>query len=370
MKENSNFYRLKSPHSARVEGHVGKVSFFLIFSLFFTAGFLLILIITLVKGSEFSLEAYICFAVFGIVITAFLFVGIRDQIKGGRQNEEERRLLNDCLCTDGKIIWCMAVRRETSSKSSSNYYNVTMEYSFTDDKNKLRRCSFTADYSYNPDFYNGQHLMIAFNDTDSVILGEFSFVEEDEARFLQNEAARSDDDFDELDGRLLEVDTNKKIQSSELEYVWFWAAFALFIFVASFTIPISIFAVPKIISGIVVLNIIIIFMLYLVPALLTAVIVYFITKYVKLRRRFKKILYNEPSFVWGKMFASEKTYRRNTRKIVFYCYIDGEGNRFTKTFWGPTVRGFVQGRPRDVVVMYDKDGNSTPLHSLKFIDEE
>ena len=370
MKENSNFYRLKSPHSARVEGHVGKVSFFLIFSLFFTAGFLLILIITLVKGSEFSLEAYICFAVFGIVITAFLFVGIRDQIKGGRQNEAERRLLNDCLCTDGKIIWCTAVRRETSSKSSSNYYNVTMEYSFTDDKNKLRRCSFTADYSYNPDFYNGQHLMIAFNDTDSIILGEFSFVEEDEERFLQNEAARSDDDFDELDGSPLEVDPNRKIQSAELEHVWFWAAFALFIFVAAFTIPISIFVAPKLINGIVILDILLIFLLYLTPAVFTAVIVYFIVKYIKLRRRFKKILNNEPSFVWGKIFASEKTYRHNARKTVFYCYIDGDGNRFTKSFLGPAVRKAVQGKPIDVAVMYDKDGNSVPLYSYKFTDEK
>lgn len=371
MEENSNYYRLKSPRSARVEGHTGKVSGILIFSVVFTAAFIFFSIYTIIKSSIPIWAIFFNTGLFTFIIAVFLGFGIHAQIKYNKNNAAERKLLKDCLCADGIITQCKSVEYETHhGDRTSHSYKVTVEYTFTDDKNELRRGAFAGDYGYDPEFYDGQHLMIAFNDTVSAILCEFSFIKEDEERFLQNEAARSDDDFDGLNGRPVDVDTGKKIQSAELEHVWFWAAFALFIFVAAYTIPISILAVPQIISGIVVLDVFIIIILYLVPALLTAVIVYFITKYIKLRRRFEKILNNEPNFVWGKIFASENTYRRNVRKTVFYCYVDEDGNRFTKSFWGPTVRKAVQGKPVDVAIMYDKDGNSIPLYSYKFIDEE
>lgn len=370
MQENSNFYRLKSPHSARVEGHAGKVSGVLIFIVIFAALFIFFIIYSIINYSIPIREMCLLIGLFTFIISVFLGFGIHAQIKANKQNAAERKLLKDCLCTDGLIVRYRSVKHRSGRNESNSYYEVTIEYKFTDDKNNLRRCTYSGTYGYEHEFYDGQHLMIAFNDTDSAILCKFSFIREDEERFLQNEAARSEDDFDELDGTPVEIDPNKKIQSAEFEYAWFWAAFALFIFTAAYTIPMSVLVVPGVIMGRFIPDIFLIFIVYLLPAIFTAVIVYLITKYIKLRRRFKKILHNEPDFAWGKIFASEKTYRCNERKKVFYCYIDKEGNRFTKPFWGPTVRKAVQGKPVDVAIMYDKDGNSIPLYNYKFTDED
>ena len=369
MQDNSNFYRLKSPRSARVEGHTGKVSTFLIFGVIFTAAFLSFLIYWIIKGWNSNWETYLCLALFTFGCSAFLGFGIYDQIKNNKKNEAESKLLKDCLCTDGIIMQCKNVRYETLSDSGTYYHKLAIEYSFTDDKNRLRQCIFTNDYSYDPEFYKGQHIMVAFNDTDSTILSEFSFIKEDEERFLQNESLRSADDFDGLNGRLLEIDTDTKIRSAELEHLWLWAAFALFIIVASFTIPISILSVPDAVMGKIIPDVFIILIIYLVPALLMALIASFIIHYFKLRRRVKRILNNEPNFVWGRIFASEKTYRGGVKKVVCYCYIDKDGNRFTKKFRGVAVHKAIDGKPKDVVVMYDKDGNSMPLYNYKFTDK-
>lgn len=367
-----NFYRLKSSRSARVEGHVGKINGFLIFAVFFTVVSLSLIIYNVAVQTNLDLEAYLVIAMFVVGCSAFLGFGIHEQIKSNKANAAERKLLKNCICTDGIINKCSCKEyvRTHSRRTDSYYYKVSVQYSFYDDKNRLKRRTFTNTYDYDPEFYEGQWLMVAFNDTDSAILGSFSFIKEDMEKFLKNEAERSADDFDNLDGELLEVDPSKKIVSAEFEYAWFWAAVGLFVFLLAYTVPISICATPELVTGKIIPDIFIIFILYLLPVFLTAVIVGFIVQYVKKRRYFKKILNNNPNFTWGKIFASEKTYTSNARKKVFYCYIDNGGNRYTKRFFGAAVRKAVHGRPTDVAVMYDKDGNSIPLYNYKFVGED
>ncbi|MDE6442373.1 MAG: hypothetical protein K2L12_06460 [Clostridia bacterium] len=366
-----NFYRLKNPRSARAEGHYAKVSFIFVFAVVFTSVFLGMLVYSLIAQLNFNIEGYIGVTVFVIVCSAFLGFGIHDQLKSSKQNKAERKLLNNCLCTDGKIDRCQCTTIERRHDDRiTYYYEVLVYYSFYDDKNILRRCEFSHVYNYNPEFYEDQWLMIAFNDTDSAILGTFSFVKEDEEKFLKNEAERSADDFDELDNEPVEIDPTRKIQSAEFEYGWFWAAFGVFVLFAGYIIPISIFAVPSFISDITVLNIFIVCFFYFPCPFEIALIIFFIVKYVKKIKAFKSILQNEPNFVWGKIFASEKTYRSHVRKKVFYCYIDKDGNRHTKCFTGPAVLKAVQGYSVDVAIMYDEFGNSVPLYNYKFTDEE
>ncbi|MDE6104692.1 MAG: hypothetical protein K2G38_03270 [Clostridia bacterium] len=340
----------------------------MIFAVAFTAFFLGMLIYTLVTHYKFNLESSLVIAFFVVGCCVLLGFGIYGQIKYNKTNAAERKLLKDCLCTDGIVKWCKSSRVETHG-GESYYYKVTVCYRFCNDKNAIKQSTYTNNYDYDPEFYTGQHLIIAFNETDSAILGKFSFVKEDEERFLKNEAARSADDFDNLNGKLLNVDPTRKIQSAELEYAWFWAAFGLFIFFVGYTVPISIFATPKLVMGRIMPDIIIIPLLYFPSLLFISVVTGFWVVYVKKRRYFKKILNNKPYFTWGKIFASEKTYRRYISKHVYYCYIDKDGNRHTELFSGHAVRKAIEGKPVDVAVMYDDKGNSLPLYNYKFTDE-
>ena len=179
-----NFYRLKSSRSARVEGHVGKINGFLIFAVFFAAGSLSLIIYNLVIQSGYGLEAYLVVAMFVVGCSIFLGFGIHEQIKSNKANAAERKLLKNCICTDGIINKCSCKEyvRTHSRRTDSYYYKVSVQYSFYDDNNRLKRRSFDNTYSYDPEFYEGQWLMVAFNDTDSAILGSFSFIRSEERR--------------------------------------------------------------------------------------------------------------------------------------------------------------------------------------------
>ena len=250
-----------------MEGHVGKINGFLIFAVFFTVVSLSLIIYNVAVQTNLDLEAYLVIAMFVIGCSIFLGFGIHEQIKSNKANAAERKLLKNCLCTDGIInkCSCKECAKIHSRRTDSYYYKVSVQYSFYDDKNRLKRRTFTNTYSYDPEFYEGQWLMVAFNDTDSAILGSFSFIKEDMEKFLKNEAERSADDFDNLDGELLEVDPSKKIVSAEFEYAWFWAAVGLFVFLLAYTVPISICATPELVTGKIIPDIFIIFILYLLP---------------------------------------------------------------------------------------------------------
>lgn len=362
-EEKQIFYRLASPLSAKIEGHTGKVSVVLIFAIVWTMGLIGITVANLVTGEKFETGAIIVISMFAVVSAALLAFGIIHQKRRLAANAEERALLNDCLCTDGIVERCDCVEHRTHDRdgSDSYRYEVTLVYTYTNLQRKTATGIHKSTYRYDPEFYKGQYLMVAFNDKgDSRILNGFTLKKEDEEAFLKNEAERSDDDFDGLDGKLIRHNENK-IKSAELPYIWLWASVGIFVFVAIYTVPISIFAVPQLASSHLVPATIGIVMIYLMPAVLTGAIAYMLSRFFRGTNKIKSILKNEPKFTRGKIFASEKTYRGGSKQVL-YCYINADGEKITEVLRSPYHRKTVQGNARFVTVVYDKNGRSVPLH--------
>ena len=72
-----------------------------------------------------------------------------------------------------------------------------------------------------------------------------------------------------------------------------------------------------------------------------------------------------PHFTYGKMFASEKTFRGTSKKVV-YCYIDKWGEKHTAQTDAPIFQSQTMGEDKIVVVAYDAAGNSAVLTKYSF----
>ncbi|MDE7301014.1 MAG: hypothetical protein K2N47_02480 [Clostridia bacterium] len=355
-------YRLASPASARIEGHAGKVSPFLLFAIVWLVFLVVITVANLAVGDGFEVPMIIIVSVFSCVGVGLLTFGIYDQRRQMNASAEERRLLDNCLCTDGIIESCVCqVHVRHGRHSNSHSYTVTLTYSYEDAHRRKVIDKHSATYGYDPEFYKGQYIMVAFDEEGkSRILNRFKFVPEDERAFLENEAARSDDDFDGLDGKLVKRNGSEKIKSAEFPQVWLWVSIPFFVFAVAYTVPISILVVPQIMTGRVMPDLIFILLLYFMPVGLTALGIFLLTRFFKGRGRLKAILENSPKYTRGKVFASERTYRGGS-KVVLYCYIDDEGKRHTKELKSPYYRKTVHGKAKQITVAYDDSGKSIPL---------
>ena len=376
MEEKPDFYELDKSRPYKAEGavsfHFSKI--LIIFSSVYIVGVILFTVINLIINIDIFEEFGATLApVFLFVLGMFfLSLGIIFRIKDKKLKKREEEILKNCVLTDGRITEYSCVQREYRDSDGTNVnYEVELKYTFYDKDLTVRSGKYCGTYGYDPEFYKGQYLMIAFNENDSLILKLFTVKKSDEKKFLANEARRSDDYFDGLTGELLDVDVKKPIKDYEYSIVWFWAAFALFVFLAAYTIPIGIIVVPQILSiKFIVPEIFAIVGIFLLPVILAVAIIALLCGFVKRHKKFKKIISGNPFFTFGKMFASEKTYRGGLHKKVFYCYIDKWGEKHTETVTSPPFHKKIQDENLDVVVAYDAAGNSTVILSCKLMNEE
>lgn len=370
MEGHINFYKLDRTKPVKFEGHNGKISAILILGIVF---------ITLILGAaiytfaaEASLEnnaiaAIAFFVFFGSVLLGF---GILRQRKLNGNNRIERSLLKNCICTDAMITEYECARHSYSQENGSSYYKVTILYTYYNENYEPQSNTFRHTYSSDPEFYEGQWLVVAFNDYCSAILKKFTFVQEDEQKFLKNEAVRSDDDFENLDSSPVAVDLTKKISSAEKEVVWLWAAVIILVTSVAIIFPLMVFVMPSFDTGNIALDISFKAVKYIVLTFFICVGLSCLTAYIKKHMKLKKILKSNPNFARGKMFASEKTYRNKSKKEICYCYIDFYGGRHTETVSGIVLRKRMQSGPVDTVIMYDGKGNSIPLCEYTLIGED
>ena len=373
-KPQVNFYKLDKtqPYKTVYSGSssYSGAKFLIIFSVVYLCGVVAWTLFSLVSNiSMFSDVTAIIAPVFLAVLgSLFLGLGIRFHSKEKKLKCAESEVLKDCILTDGRITEYKCIKIENRNNTS---YDVELEYSFYDKSLNLRNGRYRANYKFEPQFYKGQYLMIAFNETDSVIMSEFKLENQDAQKFSENENLRSADDFDGITGELLDVDLNRPIKDYQYSIVWFWAAFAVFIFFAAYTVPMSMIVVPQLLSfGTTIAEFIGLVGIYFLPAILLVVIILLLKNYFKRAKYFKKILNSQPLFTFGKMFASEKTYRGSVNKKVFYCYIDKWGEKHTETVTSPVFHSNIDDQNIDVIVAYTAAGDSTVILDCKFLDEE
>lgn len=363
-----NFYRLNKAKPFKVEGAGGGSSYlFIIFSCVYLTAIVCFCILyreTLFTDIE-STVVPIGLLVFGLV---FLIIGIWLTGKNKLQHKKEQEIFENCTLTDGKVEYYSCIEKinhKTSDNNTSYSYEVAIRYSFIDTNFMRRETFYENTYSYDPQFYEGQYLMIAFNDIDSLILNRFTLKGEDEKKFKEAEDERSEDDFDAVTGEIVSVDRTKKIISAEFSYVYIIATLSLIAVSVLVAVPLGAVALPTVVatSNSFAITIMVIFglcaplLMFLIPAGI------FLVCGLKKKKHFNNIMKNEPKFTFGKIFASEKTFRKGHVKRVLYCYIDEAGTKHKKNTTSPVLLKKIQGKDIDVMVVYDKLGNSEVIYN-------
>lgn len=260
------FYKLDKSERYGAEGtyfNVGEVILLIsVLAVFWAVAIAMAVVNFNVLFRDVKITVFICvFIVILSVITVLVCVMYLPLIK---KRKRARAIFKNCTLTDGTVtsvnkqkIWHNGTHR------SYSYYRILLEYSFHGLDGVLRCGQYTGSYGEIP-FYVGQNLMIAFNDTDSVIVSRFTLSDGAE-EFAKAEAERGQVDFSGLTGDLIKVDTSKPV--------------------------------------------------YLAGA----------NKTRKRKKRLKQILKSNPRFTAGKLFLRKNTYRHKADNNKFYCFLTANG---------------------------------------------
>lgn len=203
-----------------------------------------------------------------------------------------RKIFKDCTLTDGVVMNVDKQRIEHNGRRFYVYYSVRVSYKFFGKDGEPRYGELVGSYGAVP-FYAGQNLLVAFNDSDSVIMYKCTLSEGAE-QFAEAEREREQPDFDGLTGKLIKIDRSKPIILAD--YSWS----KLF-------------------------------------------------KTAKHKSRLDKILNGTPKFTVGRYFVKKNAYRYKQSNDRFYCYIDMNGERHVEEC--EDIENFNDGE--EVMVAYD-----------------
>ena len=274
MEQNGvKFYKLNKSKRYGVEGTNFKIGDAILIAVVL-AIFLSVLIALIVINFDVLFhDACITAFTFGFIAIFLIILAVicSKYIPLIKRRKHARKILKNCTLTDGTVEEIVKHKRQYNGRHHSiTYYRILLEYSFHGPDGTLHYAKYTGDYTDIP-FFVGQNLMIAFNDTDSVIMNKFTLSEGAE-EFAGAEEERCGVDFNGLTGNLIKVDTSKPIFIAD--YTW-----SLFL------------------------------------------------KTSKRKKRLKQILEGAPRFTVGRYFIKKNTYRFKAGNNQYYCYISENGSK-------------------------------------------
>ncbi len=280
---------------------------------------------------------------------------------------EEREapiITQDFLFTDGRIISYGCRQRELREQKHSTEYYVNLIYEFKDADNLPRTAVFKRTYlGHEPPFYVGRYVLVAFNQSGSYILSEFTLTKESEEELSKTEERRCAKNYGGLDGNTLNVDKKKKLKSADPYSAWFIMALIIFIAVAACYALISVLGLPYILAlKARVLVIIICLAVYLLPSALLIIAICFCSVGVKKKSRYNKVMKNNPYFTYGAVAYSEKTYRGELYKTVNVFFIDYKGEKHIGEISSPVIYRKLEAKNIEYVVAYDERFNFVVLY--------
>ena len=271
------FYKLDKSKKYGVEGTNNKIGSEILF-------YVVLFIFWGIAVAAAALNFNILFAYIGVTVFILTFVVILSVISAiffmkavpvYKKRINARRVLHDCILTDGTVT---AVNEQKmwhhgeEMYRNYSYCRVLMEYSYVGFDGALRCGRYAGNYGENP-FYIGQNLMIAFNDTDSIIMNKFTLSDGAED-FAKAEEQREQADFKGLTGKLINVNLSEPVSIADYDLS--------------------------------------------------------LINKAKKRKKLQQILQDYPRFTVGRFFVKKCTYRYKAGNKRFYCYISENGKKYVE----------------------------------------
>lgn len=182
--EKPQFYQLDKSKRYRAEGTAFRVGEAVLLGVTLVVFLSLAVLLFAVNADVLFRDA--CITVFAFVFLAIVLLlcafGFFRYRPVFRRRRHARNVLKDCTLTDGTVLEVKTDKvRRTNSHRMYSYDVVAVCYSFYGTDGVLRYGRYGGKYVRNP-FSVGQKLMIAFCGTESVILSEYTLLNETEAK--------------------------------------------------------------------------------------------------------------------------------------------------------------------------------------------
>lgn len=345
----SKFYTLDTTKPIVAEGYRSAFPWvFLLFALFFCAIFAFIIIANKNNGSfdenadTYKLFCILCGCLLGVASFIFIAYIIRNTLV--------RKRIAAAYITRATIVFVSVSLSETRDKDGDirRKETVDLTYSFYDELGNVRSDHFRKTYGKAPDFYEGQQLVVAFDETKCFILSKYTLLDDD---FTDNNKSPIDSsDADELFGKQIDIDVgkytplgyDKRYYLAALIFLGFTVSFAILMIYYSITVKdIYVWAYVGIFG--------LMFTVFLIMTL-NAALLPFLTK-----RKYDHIIFNGASFTIGKLESSAKTYGNGVKAKYLCKYIDSNGNERSFRLRASLAKKFVRYGDTEIVVAYAND---------------
>ena len=205
----SKFYKLDPSKPVAAEGCKSAFPFvFLFVAVFFCI--ILAFIVTVNKGddtydeSEYKIFYILCGVFLGVALILFAAYQIR--------NARVRAKIRASTVTYATITTVIVEEYTTrdSDGDSHTKERVSLAYSFYDKSGSVRTERFNKTYGKAPDFYEGQQIVVAFDETNCYVLSQYTLLDEDTFEQAQPPQAENADG-DILTGETISIKPDKYV---------------------------------------------------------------------------------------------------------------------------------------------------------------
>ncbi len=244
----------------------------------------------------------------------------------------------------------VTVTQSTTRKndgSTRTKETVSLQYEFFDEYNNIRTGNYYKTYGSAPQFYKGQHIVIAFNEEKNYILCKYTLLDGDIQAYLISDNS----DNETLTGESVNIDANKYFPLG-YDIKYYFLALIYFVFALVFAALLTYYAVT-VKDGYVWAYVGVFGTLLAVFTVLASVS--FLIPF-RLKRKSDSVLSVGATYTRGILQTENKIYRNGIKNKYICVYADTDGNkRVLEVSSTPSIQRYMRHGSIDAVVAYTQD---------------
>ena len=339
----SKFYKLDTSKPFAAEGQRSSFPLVLLLVAIFFCAILAFIIITNKDSETYSIEDYkVFFILCGVLLGVAVIIYVAYLIRKIRI----RTRIRSCDVTYATITTVIVEEYTTRDNDGDSHTKekVSLTYEFYDKSGNRRTEHYHKTYGKAPDFYEGQQIVVAFDETKCYVLSKYKLLDIDTYEEAQIPAIDSDNG---LTGETVKIKKDKYVPLGyDIRFyisAGIMLAFALVF--ASLTLYYA-FKVKDVVDWAFVITFGIFCVMFLIMAISSFVVPY------SVKRRYGKIVDYGAMYTMGKLESTAKVYG-NGNKTKYVCkYLDTNEREHVFSVNATLCRKLVRYGDTEILVAY------------------
>ena len=337
------FYKLDPNKPISAEGYKSLFPWmFLFVSLFFCAILAFIVIVNKdsadITDNKYTVFYAICGTLLGVSLIVFVLYRIRLTLT-------RKRILNADV-TNATVTEIIVTKHTSRDKDGDlrTREEVTLVYEFYDRNGNIHTEKFVKTYNRAPTFYEGQQLIVAFDESECFVLTKYTLLNDD---VCESEVANDTDESVNLSGDTIKIDVSKYTPLG-YDKRFFILSGIYSVFALVFAFITAYFAVS--IKDVYVWLYVVLTGSFLVLFLALAINAAYMP--FKTKRNFDSIVSIGATYTYGKLEYTNKVYGNGSKGKYVCSYLDIDGNAKQFKVSAIAAKKLVRRGDTEVIVAY------------------